>query len=219
MDRELVVRKTADFVRQKLGGEGTGHDMWHAQRVHETAVSIAKGEKGADLYVVQLASLLHDIADHKFTKDDKAGQRMAEAFLKKQGVDDKTVAHVSYIINNISFSGAAEKPKLKTKEAMIVQDADRLDAMGAIGIARAFAYGGYKGRTLHNPVKPSDYGSFADYKKANALDATTINHFYEKLLLLKGKMNTETGRKIAADRHTFMEDYLDQFYAEWDGRK
>ena len=164
--------------------------------------------------MVQLASLLHDIADHKFTEDDKAGQKMAEAFLKKQGVDGKTIAHVSYIIGNISYSGSSGKTKLNTKEAMIVQDADRLDAMGAIGIARAFAYGGYAGRTLHNPVTPNDYGSFEEYKKANALGATTINHFYEKLLLLKSKMNTDTGRKIAADRHTFMEDYLDQFYAE-----
>ena len=218
MDRDLVVSRTADFVKKKLEGEGTGHDWWHAHRVHETAMSIAKGEKGADLYVVQLASLLHDIADHKFTKDDKAGQKMAEQFLKKQGVDDKTISHVSYIINNISYSGGA-KAKVNTKEAMIVQDADRLDAMGAIGIARAFAYGGYAGKVLHNPVKPKDYDSFEEYKNANALGSTSINHFYEKLLLLKGKMNTETGRKIAADRHTFMEDYLDQFYAEWDGKK
>ena len=218
MDKELVVRRTADFVRQKLEGEVTGHDWWHANRVHETALAIAKGEKDANLYVVQLASLLHDIADHKFNDDDKAGQKIAEQFLKKQGVDSKTVSDVSYIINNVSFEGG-KRSKVRTKEAMIVQDADRIDALGAIGIARAFAYGGYKGRALHNPVKPKEYDSFEQYKEANALDATTINHFYEKLLLLKGRMNTETGRKIAGDRHAFMEDYLDQFFAEWEGRK
>ena len=143
-----------------------------------------------------------------------------QSFLKKQGVDEKTISHVAYIINNVSFSGKSGRSKLDTKEAMIVQDADRLDALGAIGIARAFAYGGHKGKMIYNPdLIPKDYNSFQEYKKASALNSTTINHFYEKLLLLKERMNTKTGRKMAGYRHAFMEDYLDQFYAEWDGRK
>jgi uncharacterized protein len=219
MDRELVVRRTAEFVRQKLGSGGADHDWWHAQRVYGTATAIAKGENDADTYVVQLGALMHSIADGKYD-NCKADQKTAEKFLKKQGVDDKTISQVSYIINNISSNDAGKKGKVMSKEAMIVQDADRLDALGAIGIARAFAYGGRKGRPIYNPdLIPKDYNSFKEYKKASALDSTTINNFYERLLLLKGRMNTKTGRKMAGDRHAFMEDYLDQFYSEWDGRK
>ena len=170
------------------------------------------------MFVVELAALLHDIADWKFNKGRfDIGPKIVRAWLEKLKVDEDAIAKVCEIVKNISFKGAGVKNLIKTKEGMVVQDADRLDAMGAIGIARAFAYGGHAGRTMYDPaVKSVKHRSFAAYKNAKS---GTINHFYEKLLLLKDRMNTQTAKKIAAARHKFMEQYLDHFYKEWEGRE
>jgi uncharacterized protein len=218
MNKGQVVKNTAAFVRKRLEGEGTGHDWWHAYRVWKTSLAIAKSEGKADLFVVQLGALLHDIADWKFTGgDESVGPRIASTFLKKQKVDDKTISQVVYIIENISFKGAGVKSKMKSKEGMIVQDADRLDALGAIGIARTLAYSGSRQREIYNPSKrPEMHKTFAQYKKSKS---TAINHFYEKLLLLKEMMNTKTGRKMANERDAYMREYLDRFYKEWDGKR
>lgn len=218
MDKELIVKNTADFVKSKLGGEGTGHDWWHAYRVWKLSVRIAKKEGNADLFVVQLGALLHDIADWKFTGgDESVGPRIASEFLKKQGANNKTISEVRYIIKNISFKGAGVKSKMKSREGKIVQDADRLDALGAIGIARTLAYSGSRQREIYNPdKKPEMHKTFAQYKKSKS---TAINHFYEKLLLLKGLMNTKTGRTMARERDRFMREYLSKFFKEWEGRE
>jgi uncharacterized protein len=197
-------------------GSGAGHDWWHTWRVRQMAVRIAR-EEGADLYIVELAALLHDLADHKFHGgDDQAGPQAARRWLSGQGADDATIQHVCRIIVEVSFRGAdAPAPTPSSLEAMVVQDADRLDAIGAIGIARAFAYGGYRERPLHDPgVAPRKHASFEEYKKSSS---ATINHFYEKLLLLRDRMNTTTARRIAERRHDYMEDFLERFYREWEG--
>ncbi len=180
-------------------------------------VEIAKKENVSDLFVIELAALLHDIADWKFHGGDTTvGSRIAKEELKKLGVDEKTINYVCDIIDNISFKGAGAKNKIKTREGMIVQDADRLDAIGAIGIGRAFAYGGYKKREMYNPnIKSENHENFEQYKKSQG---TTLNHFYEKLLLLKDRMNTQTGKKIAEKRHKFMVSYLKEFFSEWEGK-
>lgn len=177
------------------------------------AKKIAKRE-GGDLFIIELAALLHDIADWKFYNGDtKAGSKKAKTLLKNLGVDDKTIKYICHIIDNISFKGAGVKNKIKTREGKIVQDADRLDVIGAIGIARTFAYGGHKGREIYNPeIKPKLHKSFKAYKDAKT---TSINHFFEKLLLLKNRLNTKTARKIAEKRHKFLENYLKQFFKEW----
>ncbi len=215
---EDVIRQTEAFVRAKLEGEGTGHDWWHILRVRNLAVRLAKEEGVEDLRTVELAALLHDIADWKFNGGDAAaGSRVAREWLASIGTDEKTIAHVSEIIDHLSFKGAGVATPMRTKEGMVVQDADRLEALGAIGIARAFAYGGAKGREFYNPdVKPQMHGSFEAYKKSVG---TTINHFYEKLLLLKDRMNTAAARRIAEERHTYMENFLARFFAEWEGRE
>ena len=216
MNKDEVIKRTADYVKSKLDGESSGHDWWHTYRVWKTAVNIGKKED-ADLFVVQLAALLHDIADWKFhSGDDSIGPKLAREWLEKLDVDENIISHVCEIIKGVSFKGAGVKSKIKTKEGMVVQDADRLDALGSIGIARAFAYGGHKGREIYNPnIKPEKHESFEQYKNNKG---TTINHFYEKLLLLKDLMNTETARKIAEERHKFMEEYLDKFFKEWEGK-
>ena len=216
MDKKQIILKTADYVKEKLGGEGSGHDWWHIYRVWETAVKIAAREK-ADRFIVELAALLHDIADWKFNDGDaKAGSRKAREWLMSLNVDEAAIQHVCQIIDDISFKGAGVKTAMKTAEGSIVQDADRLDAIGAIGIARAFAYGGYKERELYNPeIKPEFHNSFEQYKNSKG---PTINHFHEKLLLLKDLMNTGTAKKIAEDRHRYMENYLQRFYDEWEGK-
>ncbi len=216
MDKKQIILKTADYVKEKLGGEGSGHDWWHIYRVWETAVKIAAWEK-ADRFIVELAALLHDIADWKFNDGDaKAGSRKAREWLVSLNVDEAAIQHVCQIIDDISFKGAGVKTAMKTAEGRIVQDADRLDAIGAIGIARAFAYGGYKERELYNPeIKPEFHNSFEQYKNSNG---PTINHFHEKLLLLKDLMNTGTAKKIAEERHRYMENYLQRFYDEWEGK-
>ncbi len=214
MDKETIVKQTEEYIQTKLQGEGSGHDWWHIYRVLKNAIYIGKEEK-ADLFVVQLAALLHDVADWKFhDRDNNIGSKLAREWLENLRVDEETISHVCNIIEDVSFKGASVKTPMKTKEGMIVQDADRLDAIGAIGIARTFAYGGYKSREIYNPtIKPEKHESFEQYKNSRG---SVINHFYEKLLLLKDLMNTETARKIAGGRHAFMEQFLDRFFEEWD---
>jgi len=211
------VTKTADFVRNKLEGEGSGHDWWHILRVWNMAKElIDKIEKPVDILVVELAALLHDIADHKFHDGDlTVGPKVATEWLQSLRVDEKVIQHVSEIITDLSFKGADVETPMKTIEGEIVQDADRLDAIGAIGIARAFAYGGHKSRELYNPeVKPTMHSNFEAYRNDTG---HTINHFYEKLFLLKDRMNTDVAKEIAKERHTFMELYVSRFLQEWDG--
>lgn len=218
MNKKSVIEKTKEFVRNKLEGEGSGHDWWHIERVYNNALNIAEYESGADIFVVELAALLHDIADWKFNDGDlEMGSVVSRDFLETLDVDDEIIEKVAYIVKNVSFKGAGEKNEMNTLEGMIVQDADRLDAIGAIGIGRAFAYGGNKNREMYNPeINPENHVDFQAYKKSKG---TTINHFYEKLLLLKDRMNTEKGRMIAEERHKFMEEFLEQFYKEWNGNK
>lgn len=215
-DKLAVIRQTEEYVKKTLEKEGSGHDWWHIYRVHKMAVHIAKKE-GADMFVVKLAALLHDIADWKFNDGDlKAGSRVARSWLERLGVDEEIIKHVCEIIEETSFKGAGVKLKMRTKEGMIVQDADRLDAIGAIGIARTFAYGGHKSREIYNPeIKPKIHKTFEQYKNNTG---PTINHFYEKLLLLKDLMNTKTAKEIAKNRQKYMEEFLNRFYKEWEGK-
>ena len=212
-----LIDNTILFVKEKLKGAEAGHDWFHMQRVYKNALLIADGEQ-CDLEVVKLGALLHDIADSKFNDgDETVGPRVAREFLESQNASEETIVHVINIIENISFKGGNFEKKFTSKELEIVQDADRLDAIGAIGIARCFNYGGYKNRPLYNPEIAPNLSMTKEEYKSN--EAPTLNHFYEKLLLLKDKMNTETGRKIAKERHHFMELFLSQFYAEWEGEK
>ncbi|MBX7152402.1 HD domain-containing protein [bacterium] len=213
--QESIIEQTSSYVRSQLDGEGTGHDWWHIERVLKNAIHIGQKE-GADLFIVQLAALLHDIADHKFHGgDDTVGPKVARQWLQSINVEANTIEHVCRIVKDISFKGADVTTAMHSLEGKVVQDADRLDAIGAIGIARAFAYGGFKQRELYNPsVKPERHDNFDAYKNSRA---PTINHFYEKLLLLKDRMNTATGKAMAEERHRFMEMYLDRFFKEWEG--
>lgn len=215
MDKKIVIEKTVDFVKQTLSDAEGGHDWWHVYRVWKTAKQIAVSEK-ADLLIVELGALLHDIADSKFHNGDESiGPQKAKQFLHDLEVDELVVIHVENIIKNISFKSSKEKQNFKSREFDIVQDADRLDAMGAIGIARAFNYGGFKNRKLFDPaIKPNLNKSKEEYKKG---DDPTLNHFYEKLFLLKDLMNTKKGKLLAIQRHRFMEQYIEQFYREWEG--
>jgi len=215
--QESLIHQVEEFVKRTLGYAEGGHDWWHIYRVRNLARNIYKREQnGADLFIVELGALLHDIADQKFHDgDESVGPRKAEEFLNSLGVDSGVVIHVKQIIENISFKGGEQTSNFKSSEFDIVQDADRLDAMGAIGIARTFNYGGHKGRLLYHPdIKPKLNMSKEEYKKSTA---PTINHFYEKLLLLKDRMNTKTGREMAEHRHKYMEGFLQEFYKEWDG--
>ena len=216
MNKNVVIKKTADYARKKLSGESTGHDFWHVYRVWKMAVYLSKKEK-ADLFVVQLAALLHDIADWKFNDNEKEGSVLSRKWLKTLKVDNEVIDSVCDIIEGVSFKGAGVINKIKSIEGMVVQDADRLDALGAIGIARAFAYGGYKQREIYNPaIEPKLHKTFSSYKKNQS---TSINHFYEKLLLLKDLMNTKTAKNIAQSRHKIMVQYLQEFYREWGVKK
>jgi uncharacterized protein len=212
-----IIDNTIRFVKQKLENAEGGHDWFHIERVYKNANLIAQ-EEDCDLTVVKLGALLHDIADSKFHDgDETVGPKTARAFLEAQNVDEPTIVHVISIIENISFKGGNFDKKFHSKELEIVQDADRLDAIGAIGIARCFNYGGFKNRALYNPeIQPQLNMSKEEYKSS---ESPTLNHFYEKLLLLRDKMNTETGKKIALERHRYMENFLSQFYAEWEGTK
>ena len=211
----MVLERTREHVRALMQGESSGHDWWHVYRVWRNAAHIAAHEK-VDLFVVELAALLHDIADWKFHDGDvTAGPHAAHVWLDTLTVDDAVSAHVCDIIGTMSFKGAGVASAMRTREGMVVQDADRLDAIGAIGIARTFAYGGHMNRAIWDPDRaPHAHVSPEDYLAGMG---STIDHFYEKLLLLKDRMNTETGRRMASERHAFMETFLDHFYAEWEG--
>ena len=212
-----MIRKTETYVRDELWGESSGHDWWHIYRVRQLALHIAKREEGADLFVVNMASLLHDIGDPKLHEGDTSvAPRLIGGWLDTIDLHHPYREHIMHIIANMSFSKSLEgRDVKKSLEFMIVQDADRLDAVGAVGIARTFAYGGNKNREMYNPHRqPEKHLSAAAY---HASDGTTVNHFYEKLLLLKDTMNTETGKKIAEGRHVYMEDFLKRFYEEWEG--
>ena len=212
-----LLENTIIFVKEKLEHAETGHDWFHIERVYKNALLIAKDEI-CNLEIVKLGALLHDIADSKFNNgDETVGPKVAREFLESENVDEEIIAHVINIIENISFKGGNFEKKFNSIELQIIQDADRLDAIGAIGIARTFNYGGFKNRQLYNPEILPNLKMTKEAYKNN--DAPTINHFYEKLLLLKDKMNTQTGKKIAQERHRFMEVFLEQFYAEWNGEK
>ncbi len=217
MNHNEIVNKTEEYVKETLAGESSGHDWWHVYRVWKMAKHIGKKEN-AGMFVIEIAALLHDIADQKMHGgDEEIGPNTARKWLESLHVSNDQIEHVCNIIRQLSFKGANVKSHISTKEGMIVQDADRLDAIGAIGIARAFAYGGHKGREMYNPnIKPVMHNSFDEYKKNNS---PTINHFYEKLLLLKDLMNTETAKQLAMGRTKYMEDYLDKFYKEWEGNE
>ena len=212
-----LIEKTITFVKQKLENAESGHDWFHIERVYKNALLITKNEN-CDKKIVELGALLHDIADSKFHDGDETiGPKTARNFLESENVKEKIINQVIFIIENISFKGGNFDKKTATIELEIVQDADRLDAIGSIGIARTFNYGGFKNRQIYNPeILPNLKMTKEEYKNS---DAPTINHFYEKLLLLKDKMNTETGKKIAQERHQFMETFLEQFYSEWNGEK
>ncbi|MFP4844675.1 HD domain-containing protein [Winogradskyella sp. PE311] len=218
MDTPALIEATIVFVKSKLLDAEGGHDWFHTERVYKNTLLIAKHEN-VNLTIVALAALLHDIADSKFYNGDETiGPRIASEFLLKQNVDSEIIEHVTQIIENMSFKNSFDlNPSFSSKEMKVVQDADRLDAIGAIGIARCFNYGGYKNRPLYNPeIKPNLKMTKAEYKAAKA---PTINHFYEKLLLLKDQMNTKTGKRIATERHNYMESFLKQFYAECEGKQ
>lgn len=217
MKNEKLIQNTITFVKEQLKNAEGGHDWFHIERVYKNTLAIAKTED-CDLLVCQLGALLHDIADSKFHNgDEEIGPKKARKFLESHDVTEKIIQQVILIIENISFKGGNFQKTFNSIELQIVQDADRLDAIGAIGITRTFNYGGFKNRTIYNPeIKPNLTMSKEEYKNSKA---PTINHFYEKLLLLKDKMNTESGKKIALKRHEFMETFLEQFYEEWEGRK
>ena len=213
MTDQEIIEKTIVFVKQELHNAEGGHDWWHIERVWKNAKKIAQSES-VDLFIVELGALLHDIADHKFNDGDESrGVNKARKFLESLSVEVNVIDHVEKIMLNISFKGGNFSQEFSSKELAVVQDADRLDAIGAMGIARAFNYGGFKGRELYNPAIHPEIGmTVKQYQRSTA---PTINHFYEKLLLLKDRMNTETGRKMAEQRHQFMEQYLEQFFKEW----
>jgi uncharacterized protein len=217
LQQEQIIAETVAYVQQELSEAEGGHDWWHIYRVWQQARTIAAGEP-VDLLVVELGALLHDIADSKFHNGDETiGPWRARIFLEGLAVPEAVIAHVVNIIRHISFKGGNHTAAFSSAELNVVQDADRLDAIGAMGIARAFNYGGFKNRAIYDPtITPDLQMTKEQYKQSTA---PTINHFYEKLLLLKDRMNTATGKAIAIERHRFMEMFLDQFYAEWEGKR
>jgi uncharacterized protein len=212
-----VIKLTTQFVKQQLGNAEGGHDWFHIERVWKNAQLISHSESGNKL-VIELSALLHDIADYKFNNgDERIGPRMTENFLESIQVERSIIKEVVFIVENISFKGGHNENINKSIELAIVQDADRLDAIGAIGIARTFNFGGFKGNSMYDPSqKPKINQSKEEYKKSKG---TTINHFHEKLLLLKDLMNTKTGKILAENRHNYMIDFLQQFQNEWDGKE
>lgn len=211
MKKETLLKETETFVKSVLQGDSSGHDWWHIYRVRKLALMIAKSE-GADLFLVELAALLHDVDDWKLVGNKAEGEK-AKKWLQSCGIDNQIIEQICSIIDGVSFKGAGVNTSTNNLECRVLQDADRLDAIGAIGIARTFAYGGSRGRGIYDPgIPPEMHTNFENYKKSNA---PTINHFYEKLLLLKDQMQTETGKLLAGPRHDFMLRFLEQFYAEW----
>lgn len=215
MKKREIIKSASLMIKDLLGNDSAGHDWWHIFRVVNSANKICS-EEGGDPFIIELAAWLHDIADHKFHDgDDLAGPREARKWMESKGIEEKIIKGVEIIIKEVSFKGADVDTPMSTIEGKIVQDADRLDAIGAVGIARTFAYGGSRDRLMYDPeIHPEMHNDFESYKKSTA---PTINHFYEKLLLLKDRMNTETGKKMALDRHQYMEGFLEQFYSEWEG--
>lgn len=216
-EKNTLVSRVAAHIAARFAEESSGHDWHHINRVWKLAGRIANDE-GADQEVVELAALVHDIADWKFHGgDDAIGPRQAEQLLRQEGASEEVICHVVDIVATISFKGAGVRTEMKTLEGKCVQDADRLDALGAIGIARCFAYGGHAGRLMYDPdVPPVLHGTAEAYKAAKG---TSLNHFYEKLLLLKDRMNTATGRALAQERHRFMEEFVERFLEEWNGAR
>lgn len=217
INENMVIEQTKRFVKNRLAESEAGHDWWHCLRVYNLAKEIATHEK-VDLLIVELAALLHDIADSKFYNgDEEIGPFIAKSFLERVDIDKEIISRVVYIIRNLSFKNSFDIAIESNIELQIVQDADRLDAIGAIGIARAFTYGGFKNRELYNPeIKPIEYKSKEEYKSNIS---PTINHFYEKLFKLKDLMNTDRGKELAEQRHYYMEKFLEQFFCEWEGDK
>jgi uncharacterized protein len=216
MPNKLIIKNIAKEVQSKLSGESSGHDWWHVYRVWQMAKTIAKTEK-ANIFIVELAALLHDISDWKFNKgDDTVGPRLARQILKKYKVNEASIEHICEIMLNMSYKGAKVATPMNSIEGKVVQDADRLDAIGAIGIARTFAYGGHANLSMHEPGRKVMMHKTKEEYFNNP--GSTINHFYEKLLLLKDRMNTKTAKRIALSRHKFMIQYLERFYKEWDGK-
>ena len=216
-DQAAILAQTRTYVKTQLENEGSGHDWWHIFRVTKSAITLAKLEN-ADLFVVELAALLHDVGDFKLHGGDiTVAPKMVRDWLEKCAVEEATIQAVVTIVNELSYKGADVPTPMSTVEGEVVQDADRLDAIGAIGVARTFAYGGHKGHLLYDPnVPPVRHDSFEAYRNSTA---PVINHFYEKLLLLKDRMNTKAAKEMAAARHAYMEQFLEQFYAEWDGER
>lgn len=214
MTEAHVLQATENFVREILENAEKGHDWWHIQRVVGLARLIS-AEEPVDHFTVELGALLHDIADSKFHGgNEDLGPNISSNFLKSQEVPEPVIIHVAQIIRNISFKGGNHKVEFHSPELSVIQDADRLDAMGAIGIARAFHYGGFKNREIYNPqITPNLHMDKETYHRS---EAPTLNHFYEKLLLLKDRMQTPTGRRLAEQRHEFMHQFLLQFYKEWE---
>ncbi len=213
---QQILSSTVKYVKARVQQDSTGHDWWHVYRVWKTALKIAKEEKdpSLDLFIIQLAALLHDVDDWKARQPGDKEDTNTLAWLLKAGADKDTIEKVCGIVRNVSFKGADVTDAMTSKEGKIVQDADRLDAIGAIGIARAFAYGGHKGKTIHDPeIQPKRHKTFAAYRESNS---TTINHFYEKLLLIRERMNTETGKRIAEERDSYLRAYLEKFLKEWE---
>jgi len=217
MTRDQIINETINFVKEQLKEAEGGHDWFHIQRVYKNAILIGEKEE-VDMFIVSLGALLHDIADSKFYNgDETVGPKIAREFLENLKVDEESITHVIHIIENISFKGGNTIQTFTSPELDVVQDADRLDAIGAIGIARCFNYGGFKNRALYDPdIQPNLRMTKEEYKNSTA---PTINHFYEKLLLLKDRMNTLGGKKVAQQRHSFMEGFLEQFYKEWEGKQ
>ncbi len=213
---DTKIESIKELIREEFFGESTGHDWYHIERVYKNALKIQEKE-GGNRDIIAYAALLHDIADHKFVENHEAEtERRIKEILGGASVSSDIIAEVLHIAQNISYKGANVENKIRSLEGMIVQDADRLDAIGAIGVARAFAYGGSKKRAIYLPEeKPTLHEDFESYKND---EGHTINHFYEKLLLLKDRMNTQTGKEIAQQRHDFMQGFLVQFYAEWEAK-
>lgn len=216
MNRKQIVKITEKFVKKTMIYDPV-HAWDHIERVRRLALYIARKEK-ADKFVVELAALLHDVGDYKYHKGaEDAGSKICRHFLNGLGVNKRIVGQVCGIVDEVTFKGAGVKPKLKTVEAMAVRDADKLDNLGAIGIARVFTWGGLIRRTIHDPqTKPVMHGSFSQYKKKG--NSSTINHFYEKVLLLKDQMHTKTAKRMALRRHQFVKKFLNEFYREWEGK-
>jgi uncharacterized protein len=214
MTQQDIIQRTVEFVKDEFQDDSSGHDWWHIHRVWKNALAICKHEQ-ANEFIVQLAALLHDLDDWKFNEGEDETPHRAKAWMESAGVDAEVIRKVCEIIQNVSFKGAQVENRMNSLEGFIVQDADRLDAIGAIGIGRAFAYGGYKDRPMYDPQRPPQmHATFEQYRNSKS---ATINHFYEKLLLLKDMMNTPTAKRVAQERHDVMLRFLNQFMKEWDG--